>query len=100
MTRPVSEHDQPHIRSPFMTAAPTSSLRRAMLRKIPSLKRRFRPWLVSVRPPGSARTDRVLEDVFALDAIDVQDSLGGQHFALAAEPALILLLAKQFSNVR
>ena len=27
MTRPVSEHDQPHIRSPFETAAPTSRLR-------------------------------------------------------------------------
>jgi hypothetical protein len=33
MTRPVSEHDQPHIRSPFVTAAPTSRLRRARLRK-------------------------------------------------------------------
>ena len=33
MTRPVSEHDQPHIRSPFATAAPTSRLRRAGLRK-------------------------------------------------------------------
>jgi hypothetical protein len=29
MTRPVFEHDQPHIRSPFETAAPTSRLRRA-----------------------------------------------------------------------
>jgi len=29
MTRPVSEHDQPHIRSPFETAAPTSRFRRA-----------------------------------------------------------------------
>ena len=29
MTRPVSEHDQPHIRSPLETAAPTSRLRRA-----------------------------------------------------------------------
>src|SRR5438105_10142092 len=27
-----------------------------------SRKRRFRPWLASVRPPGSARTDQVLED--------------------------------------
>src|SRR5260370_7928933 len=33
MTRPVSEHDQPHIRSPFMTAAPTSRLRRARPRE-------------------------------------------------------------------
>src|SRR3954465_2765447 len=33
MTRLVSEHDQPHIRSPFATAAPTSRLRRAGLRK-------------------------------------------------------------------
>ena len=29
MTRPVSEHDQPHIRSPLETAVPTSRLRRA-----------------------------------------------------------------------
>lgn len=28
MTRPVSEHDQPHIRSPFATAAPKFRLRR------------------------------------------------------------------------
>jgi hypothetical protein len=27
-----------------------------------SRKRRFRPWLASVRLPGSARTDQVLED--------------------------------------
>src|SRR5271155_5387489 len=33
VTRLVSEHDQPHIRSPFATAAPTSRLRRAGLRK-------------------------------------------------------------------
>ena len=33
MTRLVPEHDQPHIRSPFATAAPTSRLRRAGLRK-------------------------------------------------------------------
>ena len=31
--RLVSEHDQPHIRSPFATAAPTSRLRRPGLRK-------------------------------------------------------------------
>ena len=29
MTRPVSEHDQPHIRLPPETAVPTSRLRRA-----------------------------------------------------------------------
>ena len=29
MTRPVSEHDQPHIRLPLETAVPTSRLRRA-----------------------------------------------------------------------
>jgi hypothetical protein len=64
MTRPVSEHDQPHIRSPLMTAAPTSRLRRARAQEDEnhSRKRRFRPWLASVRPPGSARTDQVLED--------------------------------------
>src|ERR1700730_17951497 len=64
MTRPVSEHDQPHIRSPLMTAAPTSRLQRARAQEDEnhSRKRRFRPWLASVRPPGSARTDQVLED--------------------------------------
>src|SRR6202040_3245806 len=64
MTRPVSEHDQPHIRSPLMTAAPTSRLRRARAQEDEnhSRKRRFRPWLASVRLPGSARTDQVLED--------------------------------------
>src|SRR5258707_14905580 len=29
MTRPVSEHDQPHIQLPLETAVPTSRLRRA-----------------------------------------------------------------------
>jgi len=33
MTRLVSEHDQPHIRSPRETAAPISRLRRSGLRK-------------------------------------------------------------------
>ena len=33
MTRLVFERDQPHIRSPFATAAPTSRLRRVGLRK-------------------------------------------------------------------
>ena len=33
MMRLVPEHDQPHIRSPLVTAAPTSRLRRAGLRK-------------------------------------------------------------------
>ena len=33
MTRLVSEHDQPHIRSPFSTAAPRSRLRRAGLKR-------------------------------------------------------------------
>src|SRR5450631_1449653 len=28
-----------------------------------SVNRHFRPWLLSVRPPGSARTDQVLEDL-------------------------------------
>jgi hypothetical protein len=65
MTRPVSEHDQPHIRSPFETAAPTSRLRRAGAQEDETI-------LIfgvsshgdcSVRPPGSARTDQVLEDL-------------------------------------
>src|SRR5260370_42327622 len=42
MTRLVSEHDQPHIRSPRETAAPISRLRRTALRKeIPILETGF-----------------------------------------------------------
>jgi transposase InsO family protein len=42
MTRLVSEHDQPHIRSPRETAAPISRLRRSGLRKTrPFLKTGF-----------------------------------------------------------
>ena len=58
VTRPVSEHDQPHIRSPLETAVPTSRLRRAG-----AINRHVGPWLPSVRPPGSARTDQVLGDL-------------------------------------
>src|SRR5258708_8372223 len=55
MTRPVSEHDQPHIRSPFMTAAPTSRLRRARLRKTRTILESggVRPGLRFVFPPLS-----------------------------------------------
>src|SRR5271166_6541176 len=64
LTRPVSERDQPHIRSPFETAAPTSRLRRAGLRRTkPFSNRHFSPWTISVRTPGSARTDQVLGDL-------------------------------------
>jgi hypothetical protein len=34
MTRLVSEHDQPHILSPFSKAAPISRLRRVRLRRM------------------------------------------------------------------
>ncbi|HEX3500774.1 MAG TPA: hypothetical protein VHT04_15765, partial [Stellaceae bacterium] len=40
-----------------------------------SRKRRFRPWLASVRPPGSARTDQILED----DGIRLVCVLSGFH---------------------
>src|SRR5580698_199898 len=62
VTRLVSEHDQPHIRSPFATAAPTSRLRRAGLRKTRTFLENgvSRPRPASVRPPGSVRTDYVL----------------------------------------
>src|ERR1700733_9920205 len=51
-----------HIRSPFATAAPTSRLRRAGLRKTRTFLENgvLRPRLASVRPPGSVRTDHVL----------------------------------------
>src|SRR5216683_534268 len=40
-----------------------------------SRKRRFRPWLASVRPPGSARTDQVQED----DGVRLECSSSGRH---------------------
>ena len=56
--------DQTHIRSPFATAAPISRLRRSGSGgRHHSLPRLFRPCRGSVRPPGSARTDQVLEDL-------------------------------------
>src|SRR5271167_3891382 len=65
MTRLVSEHDQPHIRSPRETAAPISRLRRSGLREDETILEDglFRPCSDAVRPPGSARTDQVLEDL-------------------------------------
>ena len=65
MTRLVSEHDQPHIRSPLETAAPRSRLRRAGAQGDETILwiGFFGPWLLLVCPPGSARTDQVLEDL-------------------------------------
>src|SRR5258708_13629351 len=69
MTRPVSEHDQPHIRSPFMTAAPTSRLRRARARKTRTILEsgvfsHGLLWFVHLDPPGLIKsrqtTDRSL----------------------------------------
>src|SRR5258708_13971128 len=76
-TRPVSEHDQPHMRSPLIAAAPRSRFRRAGLREDEnhSRKRHFRPWLATVRLPGSARTDQVL----GADGITLVYSLGNLH---------------------
>src|SRR6266481_5854155 len=53
-----------HLRSPLIAAAPRSRFRRAGLREDEnhSRKRHFRPWLATVRLPGSARTDQVLRD--------------------------------------
>jgi hypothetical protein len=65
LTRPVSEHDQPHIRSPLETAAPTSRLRRAGAQANETILPIgvLGPWTTSVRTPGSARTDQALEDL-------------------------------------
>src|SRR5258708_38479413 len=63
MTRPVSEHDQPHIRSPFMTAAPTSRLRRARLRETRTifLSGGFGRGFLRFVPPDSPGTIRCWE---------------------------------------
>ena len=63
-TRPVSEHDQPHMRSPLISSCTKIPLSagRAQEDENHSRKRHFRPWLATVRLPGSARTDQVLGD--------------------------------------
>src|SRR5712672_3753490 len=88
VTRLVSEHDQPHIRSPFATAAPTSRLRRAGLRKTRTFLENgaSRPRPASVRPPGSVRTDYVLR-ITVLDAWKTGLSSGGpNHGAFDHDP--------------
>jgi hypothetical protein len=56
--------DQPHIRSPLEAAAPRSRLRRmGSGGRNHSCWRVFKPWDLTVRLPGSARTDQVLEDL-------------------------------------
>ena len=64
MTRPVSEHDQPHIRSPLEAAAPTSRLRRAGAQGTkPFYQSAYWAMVTIGSSPGSARTDKVLEDL-------------------------------------
>src|SRR5689334_23111102 len=79
---PVSEHGQPHMRSPLIAAAPRSRFRRAGLREDEnhSRKRHFRPWLATVRLPGSAGTDQVPGDdgimlVYSLGNLQVTPSI-------------------------
>src|SRR5215468_5176628 len=76
-TRPVSEHGQPHIRSPLVAAAPTSRFRRVGLRKTRTILEtgisghgllRF----IYLDPP---RTDLVLGD----EGITLVYSLGSPH---------------------
>ena len=63
----VSSPDQPHIRSSHEATAPKSCLRQRGSRgRDHSETRLFRPCLPAVRPPGSARTDHVLEDFSSL----------------------------------
>src|SRR6266480_3732384 len=64
MTRLVSEHDQPHIRSPRETAAPISRLRRSGLRKTrPFFKTGFlghvRMRFVNLDPPGLIKSWKI-----------------------------------------
>src|SRR5262252_1674044 len=75
-TRPVSEHDQPHMRSPLITAAPRSRFRRAGLRKTRTILESgiSGHGLLRFVYLGSARTDQVLGD----DGIRLS-SLGDLH---------------------
>ena len=60
VTRPVAGHDQPHIRSPPMRLHQDPACGgRGSGGRDHSSYRLLRPWLGSVRPPGSARPVRV-----------------------------------------
>src|ERR1700716_2516990 len=63
-TRPVSEHGQPHMRSPLIAATPRSRFRRAGLRKTRTILESgiSGHGLLRFVYPGSARTDQVLGD--------------------------------------
>jgi hypothetical protein len=76
-TRPVSEHGQPHMRSPLMAAAPRSRFRRAGLRKTRTILKSgiSGHGLLRFVYPGSARTDQVLGN----DGITLVYSLGNLH---------------------
>src|ERR1700722_9776739 len=77
-----------HIRSPFATAAPTSRLRRAGLRKTRTFLENgvSGPRLASVRPPGSVRTDHVPRITVSDDVEDGLSSGGPNHGALDHDP--------------
>src|SRR3954463_8426010 len=63
MTRWYAAPDQAHIRSPLVAAAPTSRIRRVGSGgRDHSFGRLVKPTAVSVRPPGSGRTDQVRAD--------------------------------------
>ena len=67
LTRPVSEHDQPHIRSPLETAAPTSRLRRAGLRRTkPFFQSAFQ--FVHPDPPELIRSWKICESTERLSS--------------------------------
>src|SRR6516225_9496786 len=63
MTRWRAAPDQAHIRSPLIAAAPISRVRRVGAGgRDHSYRRLLRPAVISVRPPGSGRTDQVRAD--------------------------------------
>ena len=88
-TRLVSEHGQPHMRSPLIAAAPRSRFRRAGLRKTRTFLENgvSRPRLASVRRPGSVRTDHVLR-IMVLDSWKTGLSSGSpNHGAFDHDPS-------------
>ena len=90
LTRPVSEHDQPHIRSPLETAAPTSRLLRAGAQAnetiLPiGISGHGLPRFVHPDPPELIRSWKICESVQRLSSGDLHhgslnDDAGGDIF--------------------
>ena len=98
LTRPVSGHDQPHIRSPLETAAPTSRLRRAGAQAnetiLPiGISVHGLPRFVHPDPPELIRSWKICESAERL-------SSGGLHHGSLNDDAVVTYFHSATSSFR